>query len=432
MISNPQSHVVLDAGKADFFQNQLDMAEAAGLRYLGENEALEESLPDLPAISSNESAGVLLSADDDGPFLDVIPQNPEAWELIPSVDIWADKSANVQDSPPDFDDRTLHLNYVGSPAGPDFGDLVGDLVPDAALNAYDLIDGRGDVSDLLHRAHLKQAYYAYGSSHPDHSYQGEADITFLDVSYDARGGSGGGGSGGGGGSSGVPTDYFAGSADGITGYDIWIQFKGTEWTLDLQQAFKNAADYFTTVIKDDIGGGGLYRGKTIDDVYITAELKAIDGSGGVLGQAGPTAIWSATDLTAAGQMQFDTADARNFFNLGLWDEIVTHEMMHVLGFGSLWNYNSHSLVLDYQYTGANALVAYQAVYSGATYIPVESTGGAGTAGAHWDEQLLSNELMTGYLDPSNNYLSKFSVMSLADLGYTVNYSDYPYDTVLIA
>ena len=119
----------------------------------------------------------------------------------------------------------------------------------------------------------------------------------------------------------------------------------------LQQAFKNAADYLTTVITDDIGGGGLYRGKIIDDLYVTAELKAIDGTGGVLGQAGPTALWSANDLTAAGQMQFDVADALTYSSLGLWDDIVIHEFMHVLGFGSLWNYGSHSLVSGTEYTG---------------------------------------------------------------------------------
>jgi len=32
---------------------------------------------------------------------------------------------------------------------------------------------------------------------------------------------------------------------------------------------------------------------------------------------------------------------------------------------------------------------------------------------------------------TDNYLSKFSVMSLADLGYKVTYQDYAYDGTLI-
>ncbi len=112
-------------------------------------------------------------------------------------------------------------------------------------------------------------------------------------------------------SGGVLKEYRAGSVNGDAGYDIWIEFKGTNWTTTLQTAFKNAADYLTTVISGDIGGGGLYRGKLIDDLYVSAELKAIDGTGGILGQSGPTATWTSNDLTAAGQMQFDVADAKS-------------------------------------------------------------------------------------------------------------------------
>ena len=251
------------------------------------------------------------------------------------------------------------------------------------------------------------------------------EITLFDAASFAKGG-GGGGTGGSGGGGGTTSQYFSGSA-GDAGYDIWIEFKGTGWTNVLQKAFKDAADYLTTVITDDIGGGGLYRGKIIDDLYVTAELKAIDGTGGVLGQAGPTAVWSANDLTAAGKMQFDVADALTYSSFGLWDDIVTHEFMHVLGFGSLWNYGSHSLVSGTQYTGAEAVAAYQATIDpGAAFIPVEDGGGSGTAGSHWDEDALGSELMTGYIN-GNNYLSNFSVMSLDDLGYAITYLDYPYD-----
>jgi hypothetical protein len=256
----------------------------------------------------------------------------------------------------------------------------------------------------------------------------------------AKGGSGGSG-GSGGGSGGVMKQYFSGGANGTTGYDIWIEFKGTGWSADLQKAFIQAADYFTTgnpsqgigpVITEDIGGGGLYRGKIVDDLYVSAELAVIDGPGDILGQAGPTAVWTATELTAAGQMKFDVADAETFLGAGLWQSIVTHELMHVLGFGSLWNYGKDPVVFGNQYIGPNGepgagLEAYQEVFPNEAFIPVETAGGSGTAGAHWDEIELDTELMTGYID-ATNYLSKFSVMSLADLGYTgVNYHDYPYD-----
>ena len=44
--------------------------------------------------------------------------------------------------------------------------------------------------------------------------------------------------------------------------------------------------------------------------------------------------------------------------------------------------------------------------------------------------------MTGYINDdgsaatnNDNVLSEYSVMSLADLGYTIDYQDYPYDGV---
>jgi hypothetical protein len=256
---------------------------------------------------------------------------------------------------------------------------------------------------------------------------GGSDITVIDVDAFARGGSGGGSGGSGGGGAGTVSQYFSGAANGSAGYDIWIEFKGTGWTTELQKAFVNAADYLTTVITDDIGGDSSFRGKLIDDLYVSAELKAIDGTGGVLGQSGPTAVWSANQLTAAGQMQFDVADAAAYLSKGLWDDIVMHELMHVEGFGSLWNYGNHALVSGAGYIGPSALAAYQAaVDPTATFIPVEQDGGSGTAGSHWDEQALGNELMTGYINEPTNYLSEFSVMSLQDLGYKVTFTD-PYD-----
>ena len=261
------------------------------------------------------------------------------------------------------------------------------------------------------------------------------EITPIDTVFSAKGGVPGPGGGGDGGS-GVLTEYLSGSENLEAGYDILIQFKGSGWTPELQQAFIGAADYLTTVITDDIGGGGRVRRITVDDLYVTAELKAIDGEGGILGQAGPTAVWTATELTATGQMQFDIADAVNYFGKGLWDDIVTHELMHVLGFGSLWNYGDDPLVSNNQYLGQQALAAYQKAMGDDTlsFIPVEDSGGSGTAGSHWDEQALVNELMTGFINDdgiastiNDNYLSEFSVMSLADLDYHVTYQDYPYD-----
>lgn len=268
--------------------------------------------------------------------------------------------------------------------------------------------------------------WPFGSHDPLLSaFWGHDAMTWLDPVSFAKGGGnakGGGKNPGGSGTTdpSVVWTYYAGAGNGQAGYDIRIDFKGTGWTDSLKQAFTGAADYLTNVITADIGGGKYYNNIYIDDLYMTAELRTIDGAGGILGQAGPTAVWTSTELTSMGVMQFDSADALTYLNKGLWDDIIMHEMMHVLGFGTLWNYGANPLVpAAGQYIGKEGLAAYQAAgHPGATYIPVQTSGGAGTAGAHWSESALGNELMTPYIN-SSNYLSSFSLMSLADLGYSV-------------
>lgn len=53
---------------------------------------------------------------------------------------------------------------------------------------------------------------------------------------------------------------------------------------------------------------------------------------------------------------------------------------------------------------------------------VERSGGAGTAGSHFDENCLNHEIMTGFLD-THNRMSKVTIGALEDLGFTVNYDN---------
>lgn len=274
---------------------------------------------------------------------------------------------------------------------------------------------------------------------------GGQDLIFLDDTSFAKGGTKGGSSGGGGGgghggggntSGGDPnalSEYTSGG-DSATSYNIKIDFQGT-WTSDLQQAFIQSADLLSSIITDDVSDV-FYRGKVIDDIVITAELQDIDGAGGVLGQAGPTAVRTANYLPGTATMQFDVADADAFNNVGLWEEIVLHEMLHSVGFGSIWGFLG--LVDDSDpnapvFLGENANAEY------GDYVPVEGDGGSGTALSHWDDTTFTTEIMTGYLytdgvasnvdydlangyvtlgdDPSVSDLSDMTVASLEDLGY---------------
>jgi hypothetical protein len=257
-------------------------------------------------------------------------------------------------------------------------------------------------------------------------------VTLINPVLAARGGGGGGGGGkpgGGGGGSTVPSSYISGDPDVANSleFNVEIVFKGT-WTDALQNAFISAADYLSTIITGDIADV-FFRGKVVDDIRIDAELKLIDGEGGILGQAGPTAYRTANYLPATAVMQFDSADAAYFDSLALFDDIVLHEMLHSIGFGTMWDLMglTEGSIADgtLVFIGDNAEAAYDVEFGGTGGVPIETDGGSGTAGGHWDDDTFQNELMTGYIgDPddsdgviSPNYVSAMTVAALEDMGY---------------
>jgi hypothetical protein len=233
----------------------------------------------------------------------------------------------------------------------------------------------------------------------------------------AKGGSGGGG-GGGGGTTTTFAPYTSGPATASAGYNITIEFKGS-WTQEYYDVFVTAADRLTALIIGDLPNvsvrtkGGI---KTVDDILITAELGAIDGLYGILGQAGPTSVRTTGSLPATATMKFDIADV-NAMSLDVFADVVLHEMAHSLGFGSIWD--RLGLVTNGLFTGEQAVAEYLEMGGTGSGIPVEQDGGSGTAGSHWDDETFGNELMTGYIDPGQNYFTEMSAASFADMGYVI-------------
>ena len=213
-----------------------------------------------------------------------------------------------------------------------------------------------------------------------------------------------------------PDPYTSGPADPSAGFNITLIFEGT-WSQSMYATFVKMADFFTALITGELSNvRSTATGEEvlIDDVQITASLIDIDGVGTVLGRAGPVSVRSITQLPVRSIMEFDIADAANYEGRGLFDDLVLHEMAHALGFGALWD--RFGLVSDAnEYTGANAMAESLALF-GTDGIAVETDGGSGTAGSHWDDTVYTDELLTGYIsDP--NYLSTMSAASFADLGY---------------
>ena len=79
------------------------------------------------------------------------------------------------------------------------------------------------------------------------------------------------------------------------------------------------------------------------------------------------------------------------------------------------------------YNGDAANSEYVGYVTEDDFLLVETDGGSGTAGGHWDEETYMDELMTGYIGylaedgtyDDTNYLSDWSVASLEDLGYVL-------------
>lgn len=211
---------------------------------------------------------------------------------------------------------------------------------------------------------------------------------------------------------------------------VSINFAGG-LTTSQQGIFSQAEAFWENIIT------GYKPGIAQTNFTITATGAAMDGVSGILGSAGPSSgIWQGGyAITTAGRMTFDTADLANMESNGSLFGVIAHEMGHVFGIGSWWNYNTGYVAGSGQYTGAEGLAAYQAEFApSATYVPVELGGGAGTANGHWNEvdngagltgirdsagNDMRNELMTGWLNTSL-FISKTTIASLGDLGFTYN------------
>ena len=169
--------------------------------------------------------------------------------------------------------------------------------------------------------------------------------------------------------------------------------------------------------------------ETVDDIIIYATLDSIDGTGKILGRAGPCLVRSGSQLPLVGVMEFDTADVAALEASGRFALVIEHEMGHVLGYGTEWNASallSGGGGADPHFVGTQALAAFDRTgglnYSLGAKVPVENTGGAGTRDAHWRESVFNNELMTGFINTGANPLSVVTTASMGDLGYLVNYA----------
>ena len=130
--------------------------------------------------------------------------------------------------------------------------------------------------------------------------------------------------------------------------------------------------------------------------------------------------------TLVGQMRFNIANVITLVLYGIWENVILHEMGHVIGIGTLWYLNGLVDRTNLEYHGSNAIDVWRNDWgcSALEAPPVEEDGqpGDGIHGGHWDEHYLRNEFMTGMANVSSNPILMLTVASIEYLGYEVDYN----------
>lgn len=217
-------------------------------------------------------------------------------------------------------------------------------------------------------------------------------------------------------------------------YHIVTRYLATP-TARQQQAVASAVDRWRTVITGDLvnipvnaPAGACFNtqpalNETVDDILIFVEFVPIDGPGKTLGEAGPCYIRSDNSLPIVGHLKLDAADLVQMEHYGTLDDVVLHEIGHVLGIGTLWT-SKHLIqgegTTDPVFMGSYGNAAYQTMGGVGTNAPIENTGEVGTRDGHWRESTFGHELMTGWVNSGSNPISALTIGSLRDLGYGAN------------
>ncbi len=232
---------------------------------------------------------------------------------------------------------------------------------------------------------------------------------------------------------GLPDAVF--HANATPGEPFEFEFFFIDTPQDIQDAMRRAAARWQRALvagQPDADGtipagfcGPVEQYGPFDDIRLILLIDSIDGPGGTLAFAGPCAVRSSTRMPAVGGIALDSADIPRLIEAGRLEDVLVHEIGHILGFGTRWGGGllAGSDGDDPYFTGGAARQAFSDAggdaYAG-VHVPVENTGGPGTRLGHWRESVFMDELMTGFINADGNPLSIVTVASLQDIGYLVD------------
>ena len=224
-------------------------------------------------------------------------------------------------------------------------------------------------------------------------------------------------------------------------YKIKLNMSGS-YSMEDENIINNAANVWSNIITSRI------LPEANEDMIINVNFKKMASN--ILGSAGPTyyTITSTNKyIPIEGDMTFNTINwemQKSDIKVNGRNEAfytVLHEMGHVLGIGTLWDFNNLVSTDRLWYTGHNALREYRNCNQNQQLValPIEDDGGGGTAYGHPEEgdsvhnyryndgklhPGLDTELMTGYSEGLTNPdpLSKITIGFLEDIGFDVDYN----------
>lgn len=220
----------------------------------------------------------------------------------------------------------------------------------------------------------------------------------------------------------------------VSDFNIELVF-GNTMTPSQIQAFQNAVNRWQSVITGDLSnvtvpthncfGNSAHTltGRTVDDLVIYATFEPIDGPYNIIGSAGPYYLRGSNSLPMSGCLRLDSADVAIMEANGSFEDVILHEIGHILGLGTLWdNLNlDSSCPSGFGFTGT-ATTNEWSTLGGTGSAPIENLGGGGTQCGHWRESIFDNELMTGWSEGGSvaEPLSRLTVAQFTDLGYTTD------------